>query len=130
MSYIPKYIVKRMVPNDAVKATPDGIEIQFVNVISPIGIETFPEGDLLGFLEVKMDGKALSDDEKKLIKINFQNKIITVDNIRTMAGTTIAVGEKLGIQLPFKASPGEEHEIDVLIKLDHPFNLQVKRTIA
>jgi hypothetical protein len=46
MSYIPKYILKRMLPADCVKSIEDGIEITFLNVLSPITIEQIPNNVL------------------------------------------------------------------------------------
>jgi hypothetical protein len=128
MSYIPKYILKRMLPKDCVKAVDGGAEINLVNVISPISIDELPE-NVIDYLEVKIDGVAISDDQKKGIKLSFGGKTFEMASIGDLVGETIPVGEKAVLYCPCDVKAGEEREIDVTIKTDNPMNIKVKRII-
>lgn len=134
MSYIPKYILKRMVPKDAVKLEGDKIVIDVTNVISPINIDEIPD-NVQDYLEVKLDGETILSGEKpelfKGLKISWEDKEFTIDNIKDAIGLTIPVGGKLRIEFPnsIGVKSGEEHEVEVIIKADNPINIKVKRTI-
>ncbi|MBD3350778.1 MAG: hypothetical protein GF364_04745 [Candidatus Lokiarchaeota archaeon] len=129
MSYIPKYILKRMLPKDCIKAVDDGVEITFLNVISPIAIEEIPDNPL-DYIEFIVDGKAIPDDVVKNVKISMDDEVATIDNLKQYIGRTIPVGGKLIINLPLAdVSAGEEHEFDITLKTDNPFNIKVKRKI-
>lgn len=74
MSYVPKYILKRLIPQDGVKAVPGGVEVNAVNVVSPIPIGQLP-GNPADMIDVKINGKDLTKEEK--------NKVtITVDGVK------------------------------------------------
>lgn len=128
MSYIPKYILKRMLPKDCVKATDDGIEITFLNVISPITIEEIPD-DAIDYLVVSVDGNEITDDQKNGIQIEMDGELATIDNIKNYIGRTIPVGGKLKINVPVKLAAGEKHDFDITIKTDNPFNIKVSRKV-
>ncbi|MHA1871100.1 MAG: hypothetical protein ACTSXF_09130 [Promethearchaeota archaeon] len=129
MSYVPKYILKRMLPKDCVKKTDDGVVITFLNVISPITIEEIPDNPL-DYIEFKIDGKELGKDLIGKVEISYEDKKVTINNIKDFIGETLPVGGKLNIFLPFKdLNSGEEHEFDILIKTDNPFHVTVKRTV-
>lgn len=131
MSYIPKYILKRMIPQDAMKAAEGGVEITLTNVISPLSVDEIPAGiDPLEYLEVKMDGEEISAEELKGLKLTFEDTTIGIDNIEDALGKTIPVGGQLKIFFPTdKISAGEEHEVEVTIKTDNPINIKVSRTV-
>ncbi|MBD3352279.1 MAG: hypothetical protein GF364_12400 [Candidatus Lokiarchaeota archaeon] len=130
MSYIPKYILKRMLPKDCVKSVEGGgIEIQMVNVISPITIDEVPD-NLLDYVEVKLDGKDLPDETLNKIEISFEGEVYQLDNAKDALGKTIPVGGKLNLKVPdLGLAAGEEHEVEVTIKTNNPINIKVKRTI-
>ncbi len=135
MSYIPKYILKRMIPKDAVKIDGDDVVIDATNVISPISIDEIPD-DVLNYLEVQVDGEVvLSGDKPELakgLKLMFDEKAFTMDNIQDAVGETLPVGGKLKIIFPnsLGLAAGEEHTVEVLIKTDNPISIKVTRTIA
>lgn len=128
MSYIPKYILKRMLPADCVKSVGDGIEITFLNVLSPITIEQIPD-NVLDYLELKIDGKEIGNDVKSKIKISMDNEIATIDNIKNYIGRTIPVGGKLGINVPLALEKGKEYDFEITIKTEHPFSIKAQRTV-
>lgn len=128
MSYIPKYILKRMLPKDCVKSVEGGIEITFLNVISPITIEEIPD-NALDYLVVSIDGEEISDDAKKGIEIEMDGETATVDNLKEYIGRTIPVGGKLQINVPVEVPAGEKHDFDITIKTDNPFNIKVSRKV-
>lgn len=129
MSYVPKYILKRMLPKNCVKKVDNGINIEFLNVISPITIEEIPD-NALDYLEVNIDGNAVDAAVKEKIEIGFEEEKATIENLKDFIGRTIPVGGKLNIFIPVTdLNSGEEHEFDITIKSDNPFNIKVKRTV-
>jgi hypothetical protein len=128
MSYVPKYILKRMLPTDCVKSVGTGIEITFINVLSPITIEQIPD-NVLDFLEFKINGKEVANDVKSKIKIAMENEVATIENMRTYIGRTIPVGGKLVINIPLPLEKGIEYDFEITIKTEHPFNIKVQRVV-
>jgi hypothetical protein len=129
MSYIPKYILKRMIPKDAVKAVDGGIEISAINVISPIGIDEIPD-NITDYLEVEVDGVKVSDAQKKAIKVILNEKAYTIDNAKNLVGMTIAVGESIKIFAPVVLEKGSTHKVNVIIKTNNPINVEVEREVC
>ncbi len=108
MSYVPKYIIKRMVPGDALKnvdtggrGKPDGFTLKYVNVLAPMTIESnFNVEDIKKQLfdaEIKIDDTPL---DVKSGAIFVAGKKITIDNIADLGGTSIPVGGHLFIFFP------------------------------
>ncbi|MHA1819886.1 MAG: hypothetical protein ACTSU2_16090 [Promethearchaeota archaeon] len=129
MSYIPKYILKRMLPKDCIEATDDGFLIKMVNVISPITVEEIPD-NVIDYLEVKIDDTPVSDEVKKGIKIkNDEGMEVGIENMADAIGVTIPVGGHLTIFVPYKVEKGSKHKFDVLIKADNPINISVEREV-
>ena len=135
MSYIPKYILKRLIPDNAVKLDGQDLKIQMVNVIQPIPIEEVPE-DLLKFIEVKIDNEVVIDAQKKdaaeQMKIQWQDKVFTLKNVKEAQGLTLPVGGTLTIILPNTKGlkVGEMHKFSVLIKADNPINVEFDRKVS
>jgi hypothetical protein len=136
MSYIPKYIIKRMVPADAIKLVAGGLELNAINVISPLSVDGIPENiNIVDYVDFKIDGTSVAADIKKGIKFTVGEgtaaKTFTMDKIREFEGVVIPVGGKMKIFVPNKTlKKGEEHTFDVVIKTDNPFNITVTRTIG
>ncbi len=133
MSYIPKYILKRMIPKDAVSIDGDDIVVAMTNVISPISIDEIPE-DVLNYLEVKVDGDiVISGDQPeagKSLRIKWEDKTFTLDNIDEAIGETLPVGGKMTIMFKNPGlKSGDTHEFEVTIKADNPINIKFKRAI-
>ena len=133
MSYIPKYILKRMFPKDAVKKVEGGgVEITMVNVISPLSVDEVPE-DVENYIDGAIDGKAIDKaamKEKLRFTVNDE-KTFTYANAQEFAGYVIPVGGKIKIFLPVTdIEAGEEHEFEIKIATDNPFELSFKRTVV
>lgn len=135
MSYIPKYILKRMIPADAVKLVGSNIEITMVNVISPISIDEVPD-DLLNFIEVKIDGDVvLGADKKDLgkdLQIKAENKVYTLTNVKEAQGMTLPVGGTLVVVLPNSKNLAKDstHNFEVTIKTNNPINVAFERKLC
>ena len=55
MSYVPKYVLKRMIPQDGLKSVSGGIDITMHNLIATIPADQIP-GDPLDLINVKVNG--------------------------------------------------------------------------
>jgi hypothetical protein len=110
MSYIPKYVVKRLVPEDGIKKTDDGISISVVNVVSAIPADQIP-GNPIEFIDIKVNGTALTNEEKENVSIKIDDQTLTLPNLRD-AGT-IPIGATVEFSFPTDAyQVGEEITID------------------
>lgn len=136
MSYIPKYILKRMIPVDALKAVDGGAELTFINVISPLTLDEIPADvteKIDEYVEITVDGTPLTKAEMEKISIRavaegLPEKSFTLANAKEIEGFTIPVGGKLFITVPSdKIKKGQTHEISVLIRTDNPFSFKVER---
>jgi hypothetical protein len=149
MSYIPKYILKRMIPEDSFfnttkgkAAKPTHMGLYIVNVISPLSIPAeIPSDpkelaklagvdDLSKLINFSIDGKEIGFDINKLV-LKFEDKIVTLKNLKDAAGVTLPVGGKLFLmyEMPGGLAAGE-HEI--VIKIGIGGNVQeisAKRTL-
>ena len=113
MSFIPKYILKRMLPaNSFFTIDKDGdgkaeaIGFYIVNVISPLSlpaeIPSTPEelvklagaSDLNSLISVTLDGVDLGFDFNKL-ELRYEDKSVKIGNLADAAGITIPVGGKV-----------------------------------
>nr|MDO8113445.1 hypothetical protein [Candidatus Sigynarchaeota archaeon] len=130
MSYIPKYILKRMIPEDSffnvckkTAGKPDAIGLYIVNVISPLTVPAeIPSDpkelaklagvdDLSKLISITIDGKAVPFDINKL-ELRFENKGVTLKNLKDAAGVTVPVGGKLALIYDYPGGLKEgEHEI-------------------
>ena len=132
MSYIPKYILKRMLPPDCVKEVKGGIEISVINVLSPLSIDEIPADykNYLDYLELVVDGKPVPNEKKAGIKIVYNDKSYGMDNLTEAIGQTIPVGGSLKLFAPLDwLKKGEKHQIDINVKLDNPISIQIEREI-
>lgn len=130
MSFIPKYILKRMLPENCVRGVENGgIEISMVNVISPLTIDEVPD-NVLDYVEAKIDGKLVPKDIIAKIKLEFEGQVFTLSNAKTALGKTLPVGGSLKITVPdLGLKVGEEHEINVIIKTNNPIDIKASRVI-
>ena len=128
MSYIPKYILKRMFPEDSFKKVENGIEVSLVNVISPLSVDEVPD-DVVNYIDAVIDGTPISNEDKEKVTITTGGNTYTLTNAKEFAGVVIPVGEAVKIFIPCDLEEGSEHEIGITIKTEHPFELSVKRTV-
>ncbi|MHA1820680.1 MAG: hypothetical protein ACTSU2_05830 [Promethearchaeota archaeon] len=129
MSYIPKYILKRMFPKDCVKKVDNGVEIKMINVISPLSIDEGIPDDPWNYIDAIIDGKPLDEDKKKKITLKFEGKEYVVEKAKEFEGVVIPVGGSVIIFIPIELSQGEEHDFDITIKTDNPFHIKIKRAV-
>ncbi len=119
-----------MFPEDAFKAVAGGLEVTMVNVISPLSVDEVPD-DVTNYIEATVNGVNISDADKKKIKIITSNKTFSMTNAKEFAGVVIAVGEKLKVFIPGKFAKGDEPEVGITIKTEHPFELGgIKRKVC
>ncbi len=108
MSYIPKYIIKRIIPADALKNVDmdgkgkvDGFALKYVNVLAPMQIEKdFDVEDLKKQLfdaELRVDQNSLDVKKGAIFAIG---KKITLENIADLGGLSLPVGGHLFIYFP------------------------------
>jgi len=132
MSYVPKYILKRIVPMDAVAnydldgdGTADHVGVKYVNVISPMQIpaDIDPSYLLSQLKGIWLDGEKIENVESGLII--YEGKRYAIDNIQEAAGQTIPVGGSFLIMIQY---PGGLSEGMHKIKLTTEYNSQESST--
>ena len=126
MSYVPKYVLKRMVPQDAAKAVEGGIQLTILNLITTIPADQIP-GDPLDIIEIKLNGEQLTKEEMEKITVTLDDKTIKFGNLQD-AGS-VPVNTKMIFFLPtdkLKAGDAVKAEIDIQMVNVH---IEVERTI-
>ncbi len=127
MSYVPKYVLKRMVAQDGLKKVEGGVQLLLVNVIMPIPLDQVP-GEVLDFLTLKVNGKELSKDEMSKVQINWEDKEYTFMNIKD--ALTIPVGAQVKFFLPTtEVTVGQNVKIEILIPAVN-VNIEFERVVA
>jgi hypothetical protein len=123
MSYIPKYILKRVFPSDCVKLKDNGVEFTFNNIIAPMKVEDIPSGEeYLARYSLKIDGTEVPMAVMKKAKVTVNGKEYASTNIKALEGQVMPVGGKIVIFAPVtefagkKLVKGTEHEFHVIIK--------------
>ncbi len=125
MSYIPKYILKRMVPEDAVKNTAKGWEIEVTNVISPLTVDQIPD-NVMDLFSFKVDGK---DMDKNKMSLRYEDKVVSMKNPKDALGVTIPVGGKIYIVAEDAPLPAGMHSFEINIQIDNPINISIEREV-
>ncbi|MHA1341751.1 MAG: hypothetical protein ACTSRZ_17880 [Promethearchaeota archaeon] len=154
MSYIPKYILKRMFPKDKClkvvkKDGKDYVWIQMINVLQPIAVPDkidigdFDINDAPNYIEIKVNGNPINvtvEDVKKYVTIWAQGQGFNLDDIlveNKAAGMTIPVGGKLTLMIDMDfpgirdiiTGPGE-YEVEVNVSIDNPMSVKVKANLS
>ncbi len=125
-----------MVPDNAVKIVGTNIEITIVNVISPLTIEEIPEGDLSQYVDIALDGKWFEGQAKQdyvnKIELRYEDKAVTLKNVRQFSGLTLPVGAQIKLVAPNSSGwkAGETHSVTVKINLDNPVEVSAERKIG
>ena len=113
MSYVPKYILKRMIPQDALKKVEGGVELKMINMVTTIPVGEAP-GDPVDLLEIKVNGELLTREQMLSIKVQWEDNNYTMENIRD-AGT-IPVNVELKFFLPYEAvEVGQNAKIEIAV---------------
>lgn len=129
MSYIPKYILKRMFPKDCVKKVEGGVKINMVNVISPLSIDDGIPDNAEEHIDVMIDGEIIGPEKKKEMTISVDDKTYSVDKAKEFEGVVIPVGGQVEVFLPVDLSAGDKHQFDITIQTDNPFHIKVDRKV-
>jgi hypothetical protein len=122
---MPKYIIKRAIPADAVKIVGKEIEIKLINVFSPLTIDEIPD-NYLDYIGVSIDGEA--QDLTKGFALKAEGKTFSHKNIKEALGMTLPVGGILQITFPNlkNLAKGSTHNFDVKYTDTHiPFDRQI-----
>jgi hypothetical protein len=115
MGYVPKYILKRLIPKDAVKKVEGGVEVTAINVITPIPSSQIP-GDPLDIVDIKINGVEMTKPEKESVKMRINDTDLTLAKLREFGD--IPVGAKMVFTFPTtKFKVGDEVTIDLAIPL-------------
>jgi hypothetical protein len=127
MSYVPKYVLKRMIQQDGLKKVEGGVQLTMVNVLMPIPLDQVP-GEILEFLVIKIDGRELTKDEMSKMKIDLDGKLYTFNTLKEVL--TIPVGAQVKFFLPTtEAKVGQEVKIEILVAAAN-VNIEFTRTVA
>ena len=133
--YVPKYVLKRLVPVDAVKLIDGILSVEIINVFTPIPFNLIP-GDIAEILEITWNGKLMFDASHKelydKVTITWNNMKFSLNRIKEVAEGTLAVGDKMIISMPnvFDVKKGETHKIGLKIKIDPPITIDIERTLC
>jgi hypothetical protein len=121
MTAFPKYIIKRLIPEDAVKLVNDEIHVTIVNVLATIPFDKVP-ADFVTSAVIKVDGViAATGDKPELIakiKLIVKGKTYPITKIKDIEGGELPPGETMTLVLPniknFKK--GEMHSFEATIQ--------------
>jgi hypothetical protein len=130
MSYIPKYIIKRIFPQDCLKKVAGGVEITMVNVMSPIKTKDLPS-DVTKFIHAKIDGKPVPEKViAGLVIKSSDGKKYDTKNLKELSNQVLPVGGKWTFFIPYTdVKVGEEHEIAIDVK-ETKFQFTFSRVVS
>lgn len=127
MSYVPKYVLKRMIPKDAMKLVEGGIELTIINLVASIPADQIP-GSPLDVLEIKINGDLLPKDAMEKIEIKMDDEKFMLPDLRD-AGT-IPVNTTVIFFLPTTDyNVGDEITLEVNVPIVS-VNIEVTRTLG
>jgi hypothetical protein len=133
--FVPKYVLKRLVPEDGLKIVGETVVLNVVNVITPIPFSQIP-GEILDILEIKLDDEVVISSTKrdlaKKMTIKWNNQTYSIERIKDVGDGTLPVGDKFEISMPNakKWKKGEKHSLELTIKIDSPISIKIERTVA
>jgi hypothetical protein len=121
MTTFPKYMIKRLIPEDAVKLVGSEIQVTIVNVLATIPFEKMP-ADFLKSIVLKVDNElVVSADKPDLIsktKLTVRSKSYPLDKIKGVEIGDLPPGESMIIVMPniknFKK--GETHSFEATLQ--------------
>nr|MDO8113076.1 hypothetical protein [Candidatus Sigynarchaeota archaeon] len=134
MSAIPKYILKRMILENAVKLDKDFITIKVLNVLSNLPVSKIPP-EFLDVLDVKIDDVPVLKTNRKAIlaKCSFvlKGKIYPLADIAKVEGDEIPIGEEFSIVFPnvINLKKGEKHKFAIEFKVKRGLSIEFERVI-
>ncbi len=114
-----------MVPDDAVKNTAKGWEIEVTNVISPLTVDQIPD-NVMDLFSFKVDDK---DMDKTKMSLRYEDKVVSMKNPKDALGATIPVGGKIYIVAEDKPLPAGMHKFEINVQIDNPINISIEREV-
>lgn len=116
MSAIPKYILKRMIPDDAVKNTNFGWSISITNVISPLSITKAPE-NVTDLFKITVDERLVDNEKFSLV---YDGKEATVQDPTAAEGVTVPIGGVIELRCKGEKLPPGKHafKMEILARKD------------
>jgi hypothetical protein len=135
MSYLPKYILKRLIPKNAVKLDDNMLKVELTNIVSPVPIGELP-GSLRDILTIILDDEVVFSPTKQElmddVRILVDGEEFTIDNIKESGGGVIMLGAKLTFMVPnkFGFAIGETHKMKITADIDPRIELEFKREIS
>jgi hypothetical protein len=135
MSYVPKYVLKRLIPADAVKLEKNVLKVKVVNILMPLPLSEIP-GNFLDILEVKLDGEIVLNRTKPELfskaSIIHNDQTYPLKDIKNINGGVMPVGDIFYIVFPnfrnFKV--GDTHKIEFNINIASGVSIEFERTIC
>ena len=135
MTYVPKYVLKRLIPPDSVKLEGAVLKVKVVNILMPLPLSEIP-GNFLDILSVKLDGEVVLNrtmpDLYNKASIIHNNTTYALKDIKTINGGVMPVGDEFTIVFPnfrnFKV--GETHKIEFNIDIASGVSIEFERTIC
>lgn len=131
MSYIPKYVQKRMIPKDAIKKVGDHMTLTIINVITPLSASIAPTGQILDYLQVKVQGDQLTKEQLAAVEFETNGQKFTMGKFAD-AGI-IAVGQT--VTFHFKSSKtdalksGDMAHVEILVP-EVNVNINIEQAVA
>lgn len=127
MSYVPKYVLKRMVPEDAMKKVPGGGELTLINMVANVPVDQIP-GDPADIIGIKLNDKELTKDEISKIEVYVDDKKYMFNDLKD-AGS-IAVNTKLKFFMPgAEFNVGDELTITIDVAMVD-VHIDITRTVT
>ena len=116
MSAIPKYILKRMIPDNAVKNNNQGWSISITNVISPLSITEAPE-NVTDLFKITVDERKVDNESFSVV---YDGKEATVKDPTAAVGVTVPIGGVIELRCKGgKLSPGmHAFKMEILARKD------------
>jgi hypothetical protein len=129
MSFIPKYVLKRVFPVDSVKLIDDNLEVTFINILSPVQIKTLPP-NCADYMEIKVDGNPLDKSILEQMVFRFDEKEILLSDPSAANNLLVPEGTIIKITIPNPGvQQGETHKIDIKIADYQKFRFSIERVI-
>ncbi len=134
MSAIPKYIIKRLIPENAVKLDNDFISIKVLNVLSNLPVSKIPP-EFLDVLDVKIDDVHVLKTDRKAILAKcsfvFKERSYPLADIARIEGGEIPIGQEFSIVFPnvINLKKGEKHKFAMEFKVKRGLSIEFERVI-
>ncbi len=121
MTTFPKYMIKRLIPEDAVKIVGNEIQVTIVNVLATIPFDRMPE-NFIKSIVVKVDNDVVASvDKPDLVsktKIIVRGKAYPLDKIKGIEIGELPPGESMVVAIPNVKNykKGETHAFEVTMQ--------------